>query len=254
MTRENKLALVVGFALIVFVGVLVSDHFSAARLDEAANLSQRDGKSTRRAYADRDLIDLDQQNLAAKTSNPVVRPAVNTAEYKQEVLGISQPEKKPKNRITPNAIRLPDLQDDSSTIPTRPKQSLPKKAYSKIRTVIVKSNESLSKICQREYRDASLANALADYNGISDPNMVRAGSKLRLPDRSFFGNLDKPQRSTANGKFSRYTVKSGETLSDISQKLLKTARRWQELFELNRDVIDDPNNVRAGVTLKIPKT
>lgn len=254
MTRENKLALVVGFALIVFVGVLVSDHFSAARLDEAANLSQRDGKSTRRTYTDGELIDLDRQNIAANTSTPAIRPAVNTAEYKQDVLGIAQPAYESKKKTKPNVIRLPDLQAGSSAIPSRPKQTLPKKAYSKIRTVVVKNNESLSKICQREYRDASLATALAEYNGIADPNMVRAGSKLRLPDRSFFGNLDKPKRSTAKSKFARYTVKSGETLSEISQKMLKTARRWQELFELNRDVIDDPNNVRAGVTLKIPTT
>lgn len=254
MTRENKLALVVGFALIVFVGVLVSDHFSAARLDEAANLAQRDGRSTRRAYTDGELIDLDQQNIAAKTTNPVVRPAVNTAEYRQDVLGNSPPEQKLKNITKPYAIRLPDLQDDSSTIPMRPKQNLPKKAYSKIRTVIVKSDDSLSKICQREYRDGSLAAALAEYNGITNPNMIRAGIELRLPDRMFFGIINQPQRPTVRNKFAHYTVKSGETLSEISQKLLKTARRWQELFELNRDVIDNPNNVRAGVTLKIPTT
>ena len=33
MTRENKLALVIGFGLILFVGILVSDHFSAQRFD-----------------------------------------------------------------------------------------------------------------------------------------------------------------------------------------------------------------------------
>ena len=35
MTRENKLALVVGFGLMLFVGILVSDHFSAQRFDPA---------------------------------------------------------------------------------------------------------------------------------------------------------------------------------------------------------------------------
>ena len=35
MTRENKLALVIGFGLILFVGILVSDHFSAQRFDGA---------------------------------------------------------------------------------------------------------------------------------------------------------------------------------------------------------------------------
>ena len=31
MTRENKVALVVGFALVLFVGILISDHFSRAQ-------------------------------------------------------------------------------------------------------------------------------------------------------------------------------------------------------------------------------
>jgi LysM repeat protein len=35
MTRENKLALVIGFGLMLFVGILVSDHFSAQRFDPA---------------------------------------------------------------------------------------------------------------------------------------------------------------------------------------------------------------------------
>lgn len=254
MTRENKLALVVGFALIVFVGVLVSDHFSAARLDKPANLAQRDGRFSSRNFADGELIDLDKQNVAAKKSNPVVRPAVNTAKYKQQgVLGYAQPKHNPVKVANTNVFRLPDLQDDSSTIPAAPKKKLPRKISSKIRTVIVKPNESLSAICQREYREGSLAGALAEYNGITDPNMVRAGMKLRLPDRTFFGIISKQRNPSTKAKFSHYTVKSGDTLSDISQKLLNTARRWQELFELNRDVIDDPGNVRAGITLKIPK-
>ena len=35
MTREHKLALIIGFAVVLLVGVLVSDHFSQARRDRA---------------------------------------------------------------------------------------------------------------------------------------------------------------------------------------------------------------------------
>ena len=38
MTRENKLALVVGFGLILLVGILISDHFSDGRNRESASL------------------------------------------------------------------------------------------------------------------------------------------------------------------------------------------------------------------------
>ncbi len=39
MTRENKVALVVGFALVLFVGILVSDHLSRAQTQRSADLA-----------------------------------------------------------------------------------------------------------------------------------------------------------------------------------------------------------------------
>ena len=71
MTRENKLALVVGSALIVFVGVLVSDHFSAARLNEPADLTLGQGSSDNTAQNDQALIDL---QVSAPAPDDHVRP------------------------------------------------------------------------------------------------------------------------------------------------------------------------------------
>ncbi|MHC4219162.1 MAG: hypothetical protein ACYSU7_11985, partial [Planctomycetota bacterium] len=39
MTRENKVALVVGFALVLFVGILISDHLSDAQTRRSADLA-----------------------------------------------------------------------------------------------------------------------------------------------------------------------------------------------------------------------
>ena len=36
MTREHKLALIVGFSLVLIVGVLISDHFSPARRQDVS--------------------------------------------------------------------------------------------------------------------------------------------------------------------------------------------------------------------------
>jgi hypothetical protein len=46
------------------------------------------------------------------------------------------------------------------------------------------------------------------------------------------------------------TVKSGETLSDISKREFGTTTRAQEIADLNG--ITDPTKVRAGQTLKLP--
>ena len=49
-----------------------------------------------------------------------------------------------------------------------------------------------------------------------------------------------------------YTVKDGDTLASISRKFYKTSRRWKEIRDANEKKIDDPDNLKAGVTLTIP--
>jgi LysM repeat protein len=49
-----------------------------------------------------------------------------------------------------------------------------------------------------------------------------------------------------------YTVKEGDTLASISRKFYKTSKRWREIRDANEKKIDDPENLKAGVTLTIP--
>ncbi|MCD9085619.1 LysM peptidoglycan-binding domain-containing protein [Stenotrophomonas sp. SY1] len=49
-----------------------------------------------------------------------------------------------------------------------------------------------------------------------------------------------------------YTVQSGDNLSKIAKNLLGDGNAWKQIFEANRDVLDDPDKIRPGQTLKIP--
>lgn len=50
------------------------------------------------------------------------------------------------------------------------------------------------------------------------------------------------------------TVRSGDTLGAIARRTLGDARRWKEIFELNRGVIgNDPAKLRVGQVLKMPR-
>ncbi len=49
-----------------------------------------------------------------------------------------------------------------------------------------------------------------------------------------------------------YKVKAGDTLSSIAKEVLGSADRWQELYDANRDIIQDPNTIQIGMTLQIP--
>ena len=46
-----------------------------------------------------------------------------------------------------------------------------------------------------------------------------------------------------------YVVQSGDTLSEIAQKQLGHASRWQEIFDLNRALVSDPDEIFPGQVL-----
>ncbi|MFH1574929.1 MAG: LysM peptidoglycan-binding domain-containing protein [Acidobacteriota bacterium] len=50
-----------------------------------------------------------------------------------------------------------------------------------------------------------------------------------------------------------YTVQPGDTLSKISKQHFGDANKYMRIFEANRDQLDDPNKIRVGQVLKIPK-
>ena len=49
-----------------------------------------------------------------------------------------------------------------------------------------------------------------------------------------------------------HTVEKGDTLSAISKKHYGNANRWQEIFNANRDQLDDPDLIQPGQVLRIP--
>jgi nucleoid-associated protein YgaU len=50
----------------------------------------------------------------------------------------------------------------------------------------------------------------------------------------------------------RYTVKKGDTLSAIAKREYGDAGKWRQIFEANRDIIDNPDLIHPGQELKIP--
>jgi nucleoid-associated protein YgaU len=49
-----------------------------------------------------------------------------------------------------------------------------------------------------------------------------------------------------------YRVQEGDTLSVIAQRELGSSKRWQEIYELNRDQLDDKQTIKIGMELKLP--
>lgn len=50
-----------------------------------------------------------------------------------------------------------------------------------------------------------------------------------------------------------YTIVSGDTLGGIAAKFLGSGSRYPEIFEANREVIEDPNKIFPGQKIRIPR-
>ena len=60
-------------------------------------------------------------------------------------------------------------------------------------------------------------------------------------------------QATDTSIFGKYTVKSGDTLSAISKRFLGSANRYMDIFNVNKDQLSDPDKIKVGQTLTIPK-
>ena len=49
-----------------------------------------------------------------------------------------------------------------------------------------------------------------------------------------------------------YTVKAGDTLSQIAKEHLGSAGSYMKIFELNKDQLTDPDKIKPGQVLRLP--
>jgi nucleoid-associated protein YgaU len=61
-----------------------------------------------------------------------------------------------------------------------------------------------------------------------------------------------PQPTPAKASMKTYTVKSGDTLSEIAKRELGSPGKYMDIFNANRDQLNDPDQIKPGQVLKIP--
>ncbi len=103
---------------------------------------------------------------------------------------------------------------------------------------IVQWGENLSLIAMRYGVTTS---AIAQANGIANPNFIYAGQRLTIPGAS------SSPATTPSGASGTYVVRAGDTLSGIAYRLGTTVNT---LVSLNGLI--NPNLVYVGQTLKVP--
>jgi len=133
------------------------------------------------------------------------------------------------------------------------KDEQPSAGTRKNRIYIVQAGDTLEAIAGRVYGDRSQWSSLVDANRKQlghPPYILAVGEKLVIPPSEQAAKMRSGSPVTTNGM---YTVVSGDSLGVIARKVYGTSRRWQQLYELNRDRLSSPSALRVGQKLRIRK-
>lgn len=89
----------------------------------------------------------------------------------------------------------------------------------------------------------------ADFSGVT----AKVDSTAPQVEKADFSGVSATVDSTAEIVGERtYTIEKGDTLSKIAKEQLGHASAWKQIFEANRDVLDDPDRIFPGQVIKLP--
>lgn len=122
----------------------------------------------------------------------------------------------------------------------------------------IREGDTYAKVAERRYGNADHWVAIAQANPLKDPRRIRPGDVIRLPADPLnvqglaTDGSPEPVAPRAEPQTLTYTVRSGDTLGGISESFYGTARHADLIYEANRDLLRDVDDIRAGEQLKIP--
>ncbi len=102
---------------------------------------------------------------------------------------------------------------------------------------------------------AEIDSDIEELDAIAIPGDHANPSDKTRKNESSNPNVDTGRPSDAAiDEGSTYVVQKGETLSSIAAKRLGNPNRYRELYEANQDQLSDINDLKSGMTLRIPQT
>lgn len=237
MTRETKIGLFVGMGVIILIGILISDHLSDAQRQRGPQFSEMfretGAEGAPRSDEPTAALPLDDRQLRVpgESSAPAVKQAA---------------------RVTPLPSAVNDhepahlLQDLHAAIAVRgntdrrPAAVEPNEADEAARPAVARSGGPLDVVPDHSSLSKAEIDRLNQQVSRNPPTRLPAGGSATLP-------------SGANGsKRVVHYVKDRETLSEIARQYYGRTAEWHTIYQANKAVIDDPDNLSPGTRIEIP--
>jgi nucleoid-associated protein YgaU len=234
MTKEIKLSLIFGFALVLVVGVLLSDHLSGARQATLDGVNPTAGVPA---------------PVASTNSDPsAVPPLVLVGED-----GRPQPRQAQPAQVQPQHAAFAEGGTQVHAIPVSA-VSEPQEAF------VERLRQKMSSGLTGAVNDLQEGNVPLGAFALDGPaEQPPVTDQVDEPSLAHEDVVPQPSdpviqetRKVASDEFRLYTVKEGDTLWSLASRLLGDGRRHKELAELNRDRIGGDGQLRVGASIKIP--
>lgn len=131
------------------------------------------------------------------------------------------------------------------------------------KTIEVQPGDTLSQLAADHLGTATRWKEFLEANPDQLPSdqSLRSGMTLRLPINSRSNSASSGPPASAVSQtpdpkpqtpIHTYTVQAGDNLTNIARRLLDDGERWDDLLAANADQLDAPENLRAGMVLKLP--
>ncbi len=236
MTREVKLSLILGFAVVLSVALLLSDHFSGAQQARQAGMNPERGIEPVASYSpapEPTLILVDEQGRPQQPARPT-QPAPRPGD----------PRLKSK---MPTAVAGNDGPQSVVAEDTTLLERLQKRVASGVQDAVedlsnghapppaVATNEPI-RFDQPQPVDpnAGAPETFAYTEPVEETPTVPAAPRASKPE------------------FGSYEVQEGDTLWSIAAKQLGSGSRHPEISALNRDRMGKGGTLRVGASLRLP--
>ncbi len=251
MTRETKVGLLVGLGMILLIGIIVSDHLSVVSQQEAADFTH---------FAD------GAQRTLNGGSAPATGPAATVAtEQARQPVPMAHELRQPQGETTTTDLTV-----------EQPRQvSYPQRAYAlherdqghgtvqdivtRDRTTSADTDPSHTAAIDQRLAALQQQGDFVPVRHELDGATYQPGSNtLRFretapPPREPSQRMTETPVVIPAATQPTMVVKSGQTLTAIAREHLGDGNRWKEIFELNRDKLDAPESLQAGMQIKLPR-
>jgi len=229
MTREHKLAMIVGFALVLVVGVLVSDHLSRARTARMAGASIED-------------VALRGDDVAFGRRAPEPRAPVVRVPFDVDA-GIARGTP-PRDEL---ATAADPLQSPSLISTTDDRYAMENGIVAETGAIRF---STLPSPPAANATDVYLNEQPAIPAPLPEVRMGQLPAGLRPADITP-ETPTRPATGATNAR--RYTVAEGDTLWSIARSQYGDGRLAEQLARFNRDRLTSSGQLRAGSTLLLPE-